>query len=129
MHRVARFVTALILTLTMVVTVNLGAAPAVAGSSQTYLVLYKGNTVAADAIKAAGGTLVYAYNQIGVAVARSDSASFAATIAKDKRVEGASATAGFATRLNDSQDASDSATAADAAATDSDSLSGLQWDM
>src|SRR5215211_481885 len=99
MHRVARFVTALILTLTMVVTVNLGAAPAVAGSSQTYVVLYKGNTVAADAIKAAGGTLVYAYNQIGVAVARSDSASFAANVAKDSRIEGASSTAGFGVKV------------------------------
>src|SRR6266540_1425084 len=101
MHRVVRLVAALILTLTMVITANLSAAPAVAGSSQTYLVLYKGNSVAADAIKSAGGTLVYAYNQIGVAVARSDSASFAADVAKDSRVEGASATARFATRLND----------------------------
>jgi lantibiotic leader peptide-processing serine protease len=129
MHRVARFVAAFILTLTMVVTANLSAAPAVAGSSQTYLVLYRGNTVATDAIKAAGGTLVYAYNQIGVAVARSDSSTFAANVAKDSRVQGASATARFATRLNDSLDAGDSATVADAAATDSDSLSGLQWDM
>ncbi len=128
MHRVARFVAALILTLAMVVTANLSTAPAVAGSSQTYLVLYNGNTVAADAITAAGGTLVYAYNQIGVAVARSDSSTFAANVAKDSRVAGASATAGFATRLDvDTADAGP--LPGNAPATDSDSLSGLQWDM
>jgi len=128
MHRVARFVAAFILTLTMVVTANLSAAPAVAGSSQTYLVLYRGNTIAADAIKAAGGTLVYAYNQIGVAVARSDSASFAANVAKDSGVEGAAATGRFATRL-DVDTAAAGPLPGSAPATDSDNLSGLQWDM
>jgi subtilisin family serine protease len=128
MHRVARIVAALILTLTMVLTATVGAAPAAAGSSQTYLVLYKGNTVNADAIKAAGGTLVYAYNQIGVAVARSDSASFAANVAKDSRVEGASATAGFATRIR-ADLAADSAPPINIPAPGSDNLSGLQWDM
>src|SRR5918911_319393 len=75
-----------------------------AGTMQNYIVLYSASAVPADAaasIARAGGTLVYSYNQIGVAIARSDSANFLANIVKDNRVEGASATAAFATRLND----------------------------
>jgi lantibiotic leader peptide-processing serine protease len=103
--------------------------------AQNYVVLYKGNGVPADAassIAKAGGTLVYGYSQIGVAIANSDSASFRATLLKDTRIENAAGTAGYATRADD--------TFADAAgpppgglpnapATDSDNLSGLQWDM
>jgi subtilisin family serine protease len=108
---------------------NVGATPAVAGSSQTYLVLYKGNAVAADAIAKAGGTLVANYSAIGVAVARSSSATFAANIRKDSRVEGATATAGFATKLERDVNAADEVAAPNTPATDNDSLSGLQWDM
>ena len=43
MHRFARIIAALTLTLAMVLAVNLPATPAAAGSSQTYLVLYNGN--------------------------------------------------------------------------------------
>jgi subtilisin family serine protease len=129
MHRFARIIAALTLTVTMVLTANLPATPAVAGSSQTYLVLYRGNAVAADAIANAGGTLVANYDAIGVAVARSSSATFAADVRKDSRVAGAAATAGFATRLNDDSAAAADAPVANALATDSDSLSGLQWDM
>ncbi|MBK9715690.1 MAG: S8 family serine peptidase [Kouleothrix sp.] len=128
MHRIARIVAALALILTLTLTVNLRATPALAGSSQTYIVLYKSNAVAADAIKSAGGTLVYAYGQIGVAIARSDSATFAADVARDSRVEGASATARFATQLQDERIDVGSATAADVPA-GGDPLSGSQWDM
>jgi len=89
MYRLARIAAALVFILTLAMVANVGATPAVAGSSQTYLVLYKGNAVAADAISKAGGTLVANYSAIGVAVARSSSASFAATIRKDNRIEGA----------------------------------------
>ncbi len=109
-----------------------------AGTMQNYIVLYNASAVPADAsasIAKAGGSLVYSYSQIGVAIARSDSVTFQANIVKDDRVEGASATAAFATKLNDDQ-----ATSADASgpppgdfpnapATDADSLSPLQWDM
>ena len=101
MYRLARIAAALVFILTLAMVANVGATPAVAGSSQTYLVLYKGNAVAADAIAKAGGTLVANYSAIGVAVARSSSATFAADVRKDSRVEGAAATAGFATRLDD----------------------------
>src|SRR5437660_7167222 len=64
-----------------------------AGASQTYLVLYNQQAVPSDAstsIAAAGGTLQYAYGQIGVAIATSSSASFATDVQKDTRVAGAS---------------------------------------
>src|SRR5437899_3320086 len=109
-----------------------------AGTMQNYIVLYGSSAVPADAaasIAKAGGSLVYSYGQIGVAIARSDSSNFRANIVKDNRVEGASSTAAFATRLND-----DKASSADASgptpgdlpntpATDADTFSAFQWDM
>src|SRR5258708_16577666 len=105
--------------------------PAHAGTQQTYLVLYKQSSVAADAIANAGGTLVYSYDAIGVAIARSDNPTFAGDVSADGRVEGAASTAGFAVQLNDDQ-ATDSSGTVDAPATPapgSDNLSALQWDM
>src|SRR5262245_27494440 len=69
MHRLVRIIAALTFVAATLVAASLRAAPVQAGTAQTYLVLYKGNSVATNAITAAGGTLVYAYNQIGVAVA------------------------------------------------------------
>ena len=65
---------------------------------QNYVVLYKSQAVPADAaqtIAKAGGTLVYSYGQIGVAIASSDSASFRANLLKDNKIENASGTAGI----------------------------------
>ena len=79
-----------------------------AGAASTYVILYNGTAVPRDAAKTiagAGGTLVSRYDAIGVAIARSTSSSFADMIVKDKRVEGASATAGFATRLTEKMSA------------------------
>lgn len=132
MHRFVRIGAALVVVMATLLTVNLRTAPAQAAAAQTYLVVYKGNSVAANAITAAGGTVVYSYNAIGVAVARSSSATFAADVARDNRVEGAAATAGFATRLDDvGLDASGSSApvSINTPAPGSDPLSGLQWDM
>ena len=108
-------------------------------SADSFVVLYKGSSVPASAkadVQKAGGTFVYGYDAIGVAIARSDSASFAANIAKDNRIEGVSSTAKFASKLDEPTAQSD--TAADgpppgdlpnAPATDADSLSPFQWDM
>src|SRR5437763_11689859 len=77
-----------------------------AGTMQNYIVLYGGSAVPADAaasIARAGGTLVYSYNQIGVAIARSANANFRANVVKDNKVEGAASTAAFETRINDDQ--------------------------
>src|SRR5262245_29508652 len=61
----------------------------------TYLVVYKGTAVpanAASSIQQAGGSLAYSYGQIGVAVAQSTDPSFATNALNDSRVQGASAT-------------------------------------
>src|SRR5262245_47311167 len=128
MHRLVRIIATFTFIAATLLVAGLRAGPVQAGTAQNYLVLYKGNSVAANAITAAGGTLVYSYNQIGVAIARSSSATFAADVARDNRVEGAAATASFATQLQ--QDTADAGPLPGSApATDSDSLSGLQWDM
>src|SRR5262249_14408081 len=96
-----------------------------------YLVLYKQASVASDAITRAGGTLVYSYDAIGVAVAHSDNPSFALDVAADGRVEGAAASAPVAVQLND-DDSSDSTGTVDphsAPAPGNDTLSSVQWDM
>lgn len=102
-----------------------------AGTQQTYLVLYHQQSVAAGAITAAGGTLVYSYDAIGVAIAQSDNPTFASDVAQDSRVEGASPTAPFATHLDDgaTPDTSDTAVTPNTPAPGGDNLSGLQWDM
>jgi subtilisin family serine protease len=79
-----------------------GAALASTASASTYVVLYKQQSVkngAAARIQQAGGTLVASYPQIGVVVARSDSASFRGNLSSDNQVAGVSSTAGFASRL------------------------------
>src|SRR5512139_2117671 len=79
-------------------------APAQAGAMQTYIVLYSAQAVPADAattIANSGGTLVYSYDAIGVAIARSDNASFQANLLQDSRIQGAAATTNFATQLSD----------------------------
>jgi subtilisin family serine protease len=121
-------------------------AVASSGPAQNYIVLYSGSSVpagAASAIAAAGGTVVAAYGQIGVVIARSDSTGFRDTVAGEQGVQGVSATTGFATKLGDDNatqpggDAADGPTTAggsagdlpNAPASDTDSLSPLQWDM
>ncbi len=109
------------------------AAPAGVGAMQNYLVLYRAQSVPSDAartISDAGGTFVYGYDAIGVAIARSDNAAFSANLLKDSRIQGASATAGFVTQLSGDA-AADSADAPviNTPAPGSDNLSALQWDM
>ena len=106
-------------------------------SADSYVVLYKGNAVPASAkadVEKAGGTFVYGYDAIGVAIARSNSASFASRLSSDSRIDGVASTAGFASKLQDPQgdDGASGPPPGDlpnAPATDADSLSGLQWDM
>jgi lantibiotic leader peptide-processing serine protease len=103
-----------------------------AGAASTYVVLYQGAAVPADAterIADAGGALVARYEAIGVAIARSTSSSFPDRIAEDKRVEGASATADFATRIKPREMSTRRPLPASTPAPGDDPLSGLQWDM
>jgi subtilisin family serine protease len=101
-----------------------------------YIVLYKGQSAPADAaaaVQKAGGSVVYAYPQIGVVIARSDQLSFRATLMKDSKVDGVAATAGYAGHLPDTTapavTADEPSGLPNAPATDADSLSPLQWDM
>ena len=105
------------------------AAPAAFGSK--YVILYNAQAAPADStgtVQKAGGSVVATYPQIGVVIASSESASFRSALLSDPRIQDVSSTAGFATRLPMSQ-----ATGADAIpatpVSDSDTLSGLQWDM
>ena len=102
------------------------------GASQTYLILYGARSVPSDAaarISTAGGTLVARYDAIGVAIARSGSATFRASVKADRRVADAAATGRTGVRLSDVEAPDDSTASVDIPATDSDNLSGLQWDM
>jgi subtilisin family serine protease len=104
-------------------------------SASTYIVLYKQAAVPGDVattIRNSGGTLVYSYSQIGVAIARSSSPSFRDSLLKDQGIENASSTAGFAYQLPDEQaDTGDSSQGdlPNTPASDSDTFSSLQWDM
>jgi subtilisin family serine protease len=111
-----------------------GLAASQTGSMQTYIVLYNQNAVPSDAantIARAGGTLVYSYSQIGVAIARSDQAAFRDNLLLDSRIQGAASTAGFATQLSDDVFAASgpNAPVVNTPAPGSDPLSSLQWDM
>ena len=111
-----------------------GAAAEPSGPASTYVVLYRqgaSSAAAANAVNAAGGSLVANYHDIGVVIARSSNPSFVAAINGVAGVEGAAATNGLGVRADGSLDNDTSAgpLPGDAPATDSDNLSGLQWDM
>jgi len=133
MYRSTRITVVLMIVMALVFSVAGQAPPASAGTMQTYIVLYKQQAVPANAasvIANAGGALTYSYSAIGVVIARSDSTSFRNNLLRDNRIEGVSSTAGFAVRLRD--DLADGPPPGDlpnAPASDTDNLSGLQWDM
>jgi subtilisin family serine protease len=138
MYRLTRITLALIIAVSMLSFAAPRLSPTYADAAQNYIVLYKQQAVpanAADVIAAAGGTLVYSYDQIGVVIARSDSASFRDNLLKDKRIENASSTANFAVKLDEEIEAFDAANGPppgdllNAPATFDDPLTYLQWDM
>ena len=101
------------------------------GTGSSYLVLYHAGSAtagAASAVTAAGGTLVAEYPQIGVVIARSANAGFAAAMQQNAKVDAAVATRSFGTGLPDVP-ASDTAATQAAPSSWGDSLSSLQWDM
>ena len=115
-----------------------GSVQAQAGTTETYLILYKQEAAPADAasaIQKAGGTLVYTYDAIGVAIARSDRASFADKMMADATVERAVSTEGFGVKPKEDIENNDPETGKELApqshppAGDGDTLSPLQWDM
>ena len=61
-----------------------------AASAENYIVLYKQQAVSAGAAKAiqqTGGSLVYAYGQIGIAIASSSNPSFRSNLLRDSSIE------------------------------------------
>lgn len=104
------------------------AAPAAAAPDTTYIALYKGNTDAAQAVAAAGGTLVADWPQIGVVVARSSRAGFEAALEGTRGVEGAAATTGLGVKAPEL--AADGPVAGDVPANGAgEPLAARQWDM
>lgn len=136
MRSIAR--TTVVLAMLMSVAIQSGA-PVSAGETSTYVVLYKKSATPASVrsdVSKAGGTLVAAYSQIGVAIARSSSSTFSSNLERDARVEGVASTAGFATKIEDVQADSDEDAEGppegdlpNTPATDTDTFSPLQWDM
>ena len=113
-----------------------GATHVRADATENYIVLYKQEVVPAEAaatIANAGGTLVKSYDQIGVVIARSNSASFRELLLNDDRIENAASTSRFGVRVtNDQTTVINGPPLADlpnAPASDNDNLSSLQWDM
>src|SRR5207247_10594606 len=96
---------------------------------------YKPNAVAPDAgatVRQAGGSVSATYPQIGVVIARSSSPSFGASVLQDSRIDSAASTRGFGVKLKDQTLARSGPLPGgfpNSPATDSDNLSGLQWDM
>jgi subtilisin family serine protease len=128
-NRLIHTVMALLLALSALFTSSLSVSSTYAGADQTYIVLFKGNSVATSAITSAGGTVVAAYQQIGVAIVRSSSATFTADITRDRRVEGAAATGGFGVKVAGDV-AADAGDAADLpVASSAEPLWNRQWDM
>ena len=125
--RMLTLMSALVILISMTGILSVGASPLatasqqpyMAGTAQTYVVLYKSNAVSSDAatvIANAGGSLVYSYDKIGVVIARSDNELFRNNLMLDKRVEGAAATTDFGIQLNDEFEVVDAADLTDQSA-------------
>jgi lantibiotic leader peptide-processing serine protease len=106
---------------------------ATTGAVQSYLVVYKSGVTSTDAaaqVQGAGGALVYNYQDIGVAVAKSDRSDFASNMQGSSNVDSVVATASGAARLRDQEP---DAGAVDTSSASADPAAGvlapLQWDM
>jgi subtilisin family serine protease len=131
MSKVSRRVLATIGAGSLLGVLLLAAPVTIAGSDQTYVVLYSSAAVpanAGDTVQRAGGTLLASYDAIGVVIARSDDAQFSARMQSDKRVDGVSATGSFATQVTDELTIVDEV-GQTASGTWGDPLSVNQWDM
>lgn len=106
-----------------------------AGEAQTYIVLYRvgaSSAGAAQTVSAAGGELVANYSEIGVVVARSSDANFAANLAGNRRIEGVALSTAVAqvnpqgVAVDESHDQPSELPNAPAG---QDTFAPLQWDM
>ena len=103
------------------------------GADQTYLLVYKDSASSRDAgalVASAGGSLVYNYQQIGVAIARSNRSDFSSNVLADSRVETVTASVSGTTRLKDAiPDTGTADSIGTVTPAPGDSLSSFQWDM
>jgi subtilisin family serine protease len=106
---------------------------ATTGPVETYLVVYKAGASSQDAqslVQGAGGSLVVNYDQIGIAVAKSNHTDFTSKVLIDSRVDAVAPTQQGATRLRDGEPGADGSQSTPAVPpAPGDNLSGLQWDM
>ncbi|HKV31252.1 MAG TPA: S8 family serine peptidase [Candidatus Dormibacteraeota bacterium] len=105
-----------------------------ATTSQTYIVLAKQENVSArllSQLRLQGGTIVASYDAIGVVVVRTGDAQFAGRAQKNLDVEGAANanTLAFHLKPTIENNGGDHGGNGGKPASDSDTLSGLQWDM
>ena len=105
-----------------------------ASTSQTYIVLAKQENVSArllSQLRLQGGTIVASYDAIGVVVVRTSDAQFAGRAQKNLDVEGAANanTLAFHLKPTIENNGGDHGGNGGKPASDSDNLSGLQWDM
>src|ERR1700736_2635641 len=114
------------------ITSTIGAAAAT--TPQTYIVLAKQENVSArllSQLQLQGGTVVASYGAIGVVVVRSGDTQFAGRAQKNLDVEGAANTNTLAFHLKPTieNNGGDQGGNGGKPASDSDTLSALQWDM
>jgi len=98
------------------------------GTAQTYVVLYAAQALPGDAavqVQAAGGTVVAAYPEIGVVIARSTATSFTQQVKNDVGVAGVTATGAFASGLKEREPAANEGSGGE----HPPSLADQQWDM
>jgi subtilisin family serine protease len=103
-------------------------------AAATYVLTYKQQATAADLrvkVEMAGGQLVANYDAIGVAIATSDSATFAQAFANDNRIESVAASTSPVAKLAPLQTDAAEASPGDLpnAPAGVDPLAPLQWDM
>jgi len=144
--KVLTLVSVLVILIGMIGVFSVGASPTEtnaqqpyeAGTMQTYVVLYKSNAVPLDAatvIANAGGSLVYSYDQIGVAIASSDNELFGSNLLLNNKIQGASSTQGFGVQHSDEfvefyeADGPPPGDLSNSPVADTDPLFYLQWDM
>lgn len=125
----------LILLIASLMLVSTAMADDEAAAEETYIVLYNRSAVPNDAAKTiseAGGTLVYSYDAIGVAIARSADPDFGATMSRTKGIQGAASTAEYGIKLESDFELAyslDDPMVVSANGDFGDPLTYLQWDM
>src|SRR4029077_8848114 len=98
---------------------------ATTGAVQSYLVVYRSgvsSSAAAAQVQGAGGALVYNYQQIGVAVAKSNRSDFASNLQSSSGIDSVVATARGAARLRNQEP---DATASDSSSAGADPTTGV----